>query len=117
MDIRFALTRQALAAAERDDESVVLFLDGVPMWERSFDGLRPYLAEDEAHVRGTSAKEGDSDMGVAGVITLALPLGAGELGGGGDTPRPYHVLEVAVGDAFTSRAEFRLELSPVEPFG
>jgi hypothetical protein len=34
MDIRFALTQQALAAAVQHGAAVSLFLDGVLVWER-----------------------------------------------------------------------------------
>jgi hypothetical protein len=107
MDVRFALTQQALAAAAQHGDAVSLFLDGMLVWEKSFNALGPYLGGEE------STSEAADGNGVAGVITLALPLS----GGGMDLAAPYHEVEVAVGGGFSSRAEFRLEVSSVEPQG
>jgi hypothetical protein len=100
MHVRFMLTRAALDAAQRSGEPIAVYLDGNLAWQRSTDALRQTFQNVED----------------AGEFTELISLSVSDLRSL-DMSSPYHTLEIVVGEGFTSRADFRLELSAVEPFG
>lgn len=102
-DIRFALTQAGTTAAERHGESIALYMDGVLLLEKSISELEPFLTVRGDHKLGRS------------IVSLSLPLTGFDVGL--DLSAPFHIVEVAVGEQLTSRAEFRLEIASVEPFG
>ena len=89
--------------AVQHDERVVLLLDGTVLWDKSYADMLSFLG-------GTGGPKGGS-----AIVSLTLPLKEGAAGI--DLAQPFHVMEVVVGEALSTRSEFRLELSPVEPFG
>ena len=81
-------------------------LDGVVLLEKPIDELGPYIMGGQVQ---QSPKMGNV------IIDLTLPLWGGDVEF--DFDAPFHVVDVAVGEHLSSRAEFRLELSRVGPFG